>query len=671
MAIPPRWLLVAAAATGLLAAMAPVVPVVEAQTVVKTRAHRVDHRTPADFREGVAQGLTLGDGDDVAIALESGAIRGTYTSPAVAAPFSSTSVGLHWTATAPETTTIDFAVRTSRDLASWSPWEEVLVEAARPDGWVVYGSLVPAEDGSRYVQYRADLRAGQGPGPVLRGVALFFLNSADPPRMQGLAVSLRPRSSALAVAKPAVVSRVAWGADETLRFAPGPEARPQEAWEREYVPVEKFVVHHTAGSNICVSREVYCQRRSVVEINDTYYYHAIANDWGDIGYNAIIGYDGRVYEGRHGRGKGVAEDGVVAGHALGYNRGTYGIALMGNFDEVPVPAPMYAALVDFLGWHFQSGVTGRAPPDPLGTSDYRKSDGTVHQGLPTILGHRDVNPTACPGAALYALLPKLRQDTRARLAWPPLHIELRALPEGDLATFEIVLRNHETYPLGHFAVRAALPRGATFLDTGAGSRPRGVFDGREVGWSDPDGTLPPLGWRGPYTFQVRMPEGTPREEAVVQAWASFRYPTPGTAVSEPVAAVPPRDVVVDATTPGGVAWRGEWPHSVSVADYYGASYQVHGPGDGSETFSWHLKIGEEAPYEVFAWWTAAPDRASNAPYTVHHAQGTETIRVDQRAGGGSWVSLGVFPFAPGLYRVDLSDDADGFIIADAVRTVRR
>ncbi|HEX2173234.1 MAG TPA: N-acetylmuramoyl-L-alanine amidase, partial [Dehalococcoidia bacterium] len=44
-----------------------------------------------------------------------------------------------------------------------------------------------------------------------------------------------------------------------------------------------------------------------------------------MGYNYLIDRYGNVYEGRYGG------DNVVAGHALCYNRGSVGIALLGDF----------------------------------------------------------------------------------------------------------------------------------------------------------------------------------------------------------------------------------------------------------------------------------------------------------------------------------------------------
>ncbi|MFC7583783.1 hypothetical protein ACFQYP_08455 [Nonomuraea antimicrobica] len=83
-------------------------------------------------------------------------------------------------------------------------------------------------------------------------------------------------------------------------------------------------------------------------------------------------------------------------------------------------------------------------------------------------------------------------------------------------------------------------------------------------------------------------------------------------------------------------------------------------------------VPSDGNYEVQVSHTAHENRASNAPFTVKHATGTKVVRVDQRKAGvteprgGSWVSLGTFRMTAGLGSVELSNAADGFVIADAV-----
>src|SRR5205823_3565983 len=106
-------------------------------------------------------------------------------------------------------------------------------------------------------------------------------------------------------------------------------------------------------------------------------------------------------------------------------------------------------------------------------------------------------------------------------------------------------------------------------------------------------------------------------------------------------------------------------------NYYGDDYQLHEPGDGTASFSWEASLAEAGTYDVAAWWTAAADRAADAPFTVHTRDGDRTVRVDQRASGSQWVSLGAHDFDAGPARATLADTASGVVIADAVRFRQR
>jgi len=112
----------------------------------------------------------------------------------------------------------------------------------------------------------------------------------------------------------------------------------------------------------------------------------------------------------------------------------------------------------------------------------------------------------------------------------------------------------------------------------------------------------------------------------------------------------------------------------SILGYYGFNYLTHSKGTGANLARFRPAIPGTDRYEVLASYTADPNRASNAKYVVHHAAGTTTVTVNQRVRGvpdprtGEWVSLGTFTFTAGTTSyVGLSDNADGFVIADAVR----
>ncbi len=82
------------------------------------------------------------------------------------------------------------------------------------------------------------------------------------------------------------------------------------------------------------------------------------NGWNDIGYNALVDRFGTVYEGRYG---GIDRN-VVGAHAKGFNTGSFGVAVMGDFRSVEPPPAAVDALVQTLAWRLDL-----AHVDPLST----------------------------------------------------------------------------------------------------------------------------------------------------------------------------------------------------------------------------------------------------------------------------------------------------------------
>ena len=114
---------------------------------------------------------------------------------------------------------------------------------------------------------------------------------------------------------------------------------------------------------------------------------------------------------------------------------------------------------------------------------------------------------------------------------------------------------------------------------------------------------------------------------------------------------------------------GTWPASTSVGGYLGTNYQVHAAGTGTNTFTWTLSVPSAGTYEAYARWTQHPNRATNAKYTVNHAGGASVVTVNQEAGGGNWQLLGTYSFNAGATTLSLSDEANDYVVADAVMLV--
>jgi hypothetical protein len=139
------------------------------------------------------------------------------------------------------------------------------------------------------------------------------------------------------------------------------------------------------------------------------------------------------------------------------------------------------------------------------------------------------------------------------------------------------------------------------------------------------------------------------------------------------------EVTLDnSATQGFQVVAGTWAAGTGVAGYYGANYLSHAAGTGTSVVRWRPVVPGDGQYEVRVSYTTASNRATNAPYTVTHLGGTDTVAVNQKVRGtpdlrgGEWASLGVFTFAAGLdSTVELSDNADGFVVADAIKLIRQ
>ncbi len=80
---------------------------------------------------------------------------------------------------------------------------------------------------------------------------------------------------------------------------------------------------------------------------------------------------------------------------------------------------------------------------------------------------------------------------------------------------------------------------------------------------------------------------------------------------------------------------------------------------------------ETAEYAVYVSYTSLPV-SGTATYTIRHSSGTETVAVDQRRGGNTWIYLGTYLFTEGESAQGVSisigeSQPDKFISTDAVR----
>jgi N-acetylmuramoyl-L-alanine amidase len=129
------------------------------------------------------------------------------------------------------------------------------------------------------------------------------------------------------------------------------------------------------------------------------------------------------------------------------------------------------------------------------------------------------------------------------------------------------------------------------------------------------------------------------------------------------------ELIVD-NSDGAVVVKGKWTTTNTTSGFVGADYFFRTPGSGSFSVTWPFPASQAGRYDVFARWSAGPNRATNANYQVSSNAGRSSTPVNQKANGGTWQSLGSFDFQPGKGQgVTLTDQADGVVVADAIRFV--
>ena len=207
-------------------------------------------------------------------------------------------------------------------------------------------------------------------------------------------------AGAMAVAMPGIISRPEWGADENLRLSNCPE--PPDISTN----VTIAAVHHTGGNNN------YGPGDTPSIVRGLYAYATQTLRYCDTHYNFFVDRYGQIFEGRFGS----VWDPVRAAHATGFNTGSVGVALIGDFQAVGVPAVAVQALESLLAWKLNwHGV------DPTRLVNYTTISGTDRwpagstHTLPFIVGHRDPGQTDCPGDYLYAKLASIRTNVATRI----------------------------------------------------------------------------------------------------------------------------------------------------------------------------------------------------------------------------------------------------------------
>jgi hypothetical protein len=178
---------------------------------------------------------------------------------------------------------------------------------------------------------------------------------------------------------------------------------------------------------------------------------------------------------------------------------------------------------------------------------------------------------------------------------------------------------------------------------------------------------------GGYTAENVIPSSQCVQGAGGNVTISFKAKDPGDWVNGVFTGTIPvvTDVIVNDSESifynGDIAWEDD-----TLGGYNGDQHYAVSDAGGSNLSSctWTPNITFAGEYEVYAWWNASDNRATDAPYTINHKDGSNTVDVNQEINGDQWNYLGTYRFDAGTSgTVVLTNDADEYVMADAVKFV--
>jgi hypothetical protein len=499
-------------------------------------------------------GLTTMQARDVAAAA---------SSPVGVSPARFDLVGLHWRGPG------HVSFRTRSPGGRWSAWRPAAPEEEDgPDATSVEGSGgwrlgSPWWTGpSDALQVRTRGRVG--------AVRAFTVRSLE---------SRLPLRHVSAAGRPSIVLRSAWGADEAIRRG-----------DPSYAPELRFaVVHHTAGTNTYTRAEAPAVVRAIQR------YHVEANGWNDIGYNFLVDRFGTVYEGRFG---GVDAN-VVGAHAVGFNTGSVGVALLGTYTSSAPSAAAERALDRLLAWRLDLAHVDPASLLTVSSGGSPKYAAGLPVTLRAVSGHRDVGLTECPGTALYGRLRAIAAAA-ASLGLPKL-FEPAATVEGAAVTFRARLST-------------SLPWTVVVSDAAGVAVAEGSGSGSAIDWSWDTTTV------APGTYRWTMTAGT---------GAAAVTPAGGEVQAGAAAAL----AVLDAEAAPPVVS----PDGDGVADVSAISYRLTRAASVEVTAV--DAAGLAAPVEPATWRRAGEHTATFDPAAL--ADGVYTVEIHARSADGSEAAAAV------------------------------
>jgi len=157
---------------------------------------------------------------------------------------------------------------------------------------------------------------------------------------------------------PLILSRSSWENSTQLKnilqinFSSGETANKKRP---VYYPISRIIIHDSACQVYLPdgSRNANCnsyKQKPLALIQNIYRYHVLNKEYQDIGYNFIIGWDGRIFEGHYGGNAIVGNHYYQENSCRDYNVGSTGILLLANLETEGPSQEMYQSLKRLVAW---------------------------------------------------------------------------------------------------------------------------------------------------------------------------------------------------------------------------------------------------------------------------------------------------------------------------------
>lgn len=211
---------------------------------------------------------------------------------------------------------------------------------------------------------------GVGTGTLCGGLMGVVLSGNRPPPTPTPTdtPTVIPPTATPAISRPPIIDRTQWGA-----LSPDFDARNETGYYDKLTNPEGWYIYPDALQDsyqtLVIHHSGFYEQDGLSTLLEIQRAHREDRGWADVGYHFMVDKDGTIYEGRDLTVRGV--------HVEGFNTGSLGVCLMGDF-------------------RFE------APSDAQLNATYALNDWIVYRtGVTHLAGHKDFNDfTVCPGAMI-------------------------------------------------------------------------------------------------------------------------------------------------------------------------------------------------------------------------------------------------------------------------------